>query len=54
MKFKGNNLCLTEDTFIELKVVKTNMTEGYFDELVSVETLLKYTKLYYKISLKMF
>lgn len=41
MKFKGNRLYLSNKTFIELKIVHSNIAEGIFDSSVDIETLIK-------------
>lgn len=41
MKFKGNRLYLSNKTFIELKIVNSNIVEGVFDSSVDIETLIK-------------
>ena len=41
MEFKGNWLYLSNKTFIELKIVNSNIVEGVFDSSVDIETLIK-------------
>ena len=41
MKFKGNRLYLSNKTFIELKIVHSNIADGVFYSSVDIETLIK-------------